>query len=144
MAPHLPNKKESKSMQKTFKPLKSYTTPVVLVGGGNIAWEKLNSISHNSYPIIGVDSGAEALYQSGIRVDKVIGDLDSVSKLQSLPQTTEIIKVSEQDTTDFEKALYSIDAPFFICFGFWGNRLDHCLSTIHILTKYRGLSPLVN
>ena len=125
-------------MHTPFKPLKSYSTPVVLVGGGEIAWEQLNLIRHHLYPMIGVDSGANALRLHEIIADVVIGDLDSISDLETFPQTTETIKVSEQKTTDFEKALYNIDAPLFICFGFWGNRLDHCLSTIHVLTKYRG------
>ncbi len=125
-------------MNTPFKPRKSYSTPVVLVGGGEIAWEKLHLIRNYLYPMVGVDSGAIALRSHDIIADVVIGDLDSISDIASLPQTMEIIKISEQQTTDFEKALYNIEAPLFICFGFWGNRLDHCLSTLHILTKYRG------
>jgi thiamine pyrophosphokinase len=125
-------------MQKPLKPLKSYSTPVVLVGGGEIAWEQLHLICDHSYPIIGVDSGANVLRLNDIIVDAVIGDLDSITDLATFPQTMETIKISEQQTTDFEKALYTIDAPLFICFGFWGDRLDHCLSALHVLTKYRG------
>ena len=125
-------------MQKTLKPLKSYGTPVVLVGGGRIAWEQLHLIRDHSYPMIGVDSGANELRTNDIIADAVIGDFDSITDLATFPQTMETIKVSEQQTTDFEKALYTIDAPLFICFGFWGDRLDHCLSALHVLTKYRG------
>lgn len=125
-------------MHSMLKPQKSYSTPVVLVGGGEIAWEKLHSINHHLYPIIGVDSGAHSLHQHGIVADVVVGDLDSISALVSFPQTTDTIKISEQETTDFEKALYIIDAPLYICFGFWGDRLDHCLSVLHVLTKYKG------
>jgi thiamine pyrophosphokinase len=125
-------------MQKILKPLKSYSTPVVLVGGGRIAWEQLHLIRDHSYPIIGVDSGANDLRLNDIIADAVIGDLDSITDLATFPQTMETIKISEQQTTDFEKALYTIDAPLFICFGFWGDRLDHCLSALHVLTKYRG------
>jgi len=125
-------------MQKPLKPLKSYSTPVVLVGGGRIAWEQLHLIRDHLYPIIGVDSGANDLRLNDIIADAVIGDLDSITDLATFPQTMETIKISEQQTTDFEKALYTIDAPLFICFGFWGDRLDHCLSALHVLTKYRG------
>jgi thiamine pyrophosphokinase len=125
-------------MQTPVKHLKFYSTPVVLVGGGKIAWEQLHLIRHHLYPIIGVDSGANALRLHDIIADVVIGDFDSITELAYLPQTTDTIKVSEQQTTDFEKALYTIDAPLFICFGFWGDRLDHCLSVLHVLTKYRG------
>ena len=125
-------------MQKPLKPLKSYSTPVVLVGGGEIAWEQLHLICDHSYPIIGVDSGANVLRLNDIIADAVIGDLDSITDLATFPQTIETIKISEQQTTDFEKALYTIDAPLFICFGFWGDRLDHCFSALHVLTKYRG------
>jgi thiamine pyrophosphokinase len=125
-------------MQTPRKPIKSFHTPVVLVGGGEISWEQLQLIRQYSYPMIGVDSGANALRLNDIIADVVIGDLDSISELAAFPQTTDTIKVSEQQTTDFEKALYTIDAPLFICFGFWGDRLDHCLSALHVLTKYRG------
>ena len=125
-------------MHTPLKSIKSFSTPVVLVGGGEIAWEQLHLIRQHFYPMIGVDSGANALRLHDIIADVVIGDLDSISELSSFPQTTDTIKISEQQTTDFEKALYTIDAPLFICFGFWGDRLDHCLSVLHVLTKYRG------
>lgn len=117
---------------------KAYKTPILLVGGGDIAWQQLEIINRSPYPIIGVDGGAVSLRDKGIIADVIIGDLDTLSNVAPFSAPTEIIKLEEQQTTDFEKALYSIEAPLFICFGFWGNRLDHCMSALHILTKYRG------
>jgi thiamine pyrophosphokinase len=122
---------------------KTYATPVILVGGGDIAWQQLEVINSSAYSVIGVDGGAVSLYEKGIIAELIIGDLDSVSNISSFPASTEIIKLEEQQTTDFEKALYSIDAPLFICFGFWGNRLDHCMSALHVLMKYRGQKCVV-
>ena len=103
-----------------------------------MAWESLDPLLQKGYPVIAVDGGANPLMAKGIVPDLVIGDLDSVSTTISFPEKTKIIEISEQQTTDFEKALYSINASLFICFGFWGSRLDHSLAALHMLTKYRS------
>lgn len=117
---------------------RDFATPVLLVGGGNVALELFEPLRQQGYPIIAVDGGANPLISKGIVPDLVIGDLDSVSTTIAFPEKAEFIEISEQQTTDFEKTLYSVNAPLFICFGFWGNRLDHSLAAIHVLTKYRS------
>lgn len=116
----------------------NFNTPVVLVGGGDIAWPPYELLTARNYPVIAADGGANLLREKGIIPDAIIGDLDSASNLADFPSKTQIIKIAEQETTDFEKALYTINAPLFIAFGFWGKRLDHSLAAIHALTKYRG------
>lgn len=117
--------------------IKTYRTPVLLVGGGDIAWDAFDKVRRHGYPIVAVDSGARYLAERGISPDVVIGDLDSLGELASYHDTSEVIEISEQQSTDFEKALYSIDAPLFLAFGFWGKRLDHSLAALHAVTKYR-------
>lgn len=116
----------------------SYQTPILLVGGGDIAWDVFDTIQNCNYPIIAVDAGARHLLDRNITPDLVIGDLDSFDAEKHPIQNTKIIQVPEQDTTDFEKALYSIEAPLYLAFGFWGKRLDHSLAALHVLTKYRS------
>lgn len=123
--------------------VRQFDSPVLLVGGGEIEWELLKQQRVAGYPIVGVDGGANRLKENGIVPDLLIGDLDSVADRDSYSKQTEIIEISEQDTTDFEKSLYSIDAPLFIAFGFWGGRLDHSLAALHVLTKYRSQKSIL-
>ena len=123
--------------------VKSYQTPVVLIGGGDVAWSAYASLGKHRYPIIAVDAGVHCLAQQNITPELIIGDMDSLGSIDIQPDKSEIIEISEQETTDFEKALYSIDAPLYLAFGFWGGRLDHSLAALHIVTKYRASKKVV-
>ena len=46
--------------------------------------------------------------------------------------------VGEQETTDLEKCLYSVEAPLFLGVGFLGGRVDHQLAAMNALVKYAG------
>jgi len=116
---------------------RTYRTPVLLIGGGEIAWDAFDKVRRHGYPIVAVDSGARYLSERGITADVIIGDMDSLKNPAIYQDNSDMIKISEQQSTDFEKALYSLDAPLFIGFGFWGKRLDHSLATLHVMTKYR-------
>ena len=48
----------------------------------------------------------------------------------------------EQDSTDLEKCLYSVEAPLFIGLGFLGGRIDHHLAAMSALVKFPG-KPVV-
>lgn len=120
-----------------------YDTPVILVGGGDVDWKWLEYVAGKGHPVIAVDSGADVLRDAGIQPDVIIGDLDSVSEIQGWPRQTAIVEISEQDTTDFEKALYTTTAPLYLAFGFLGKRLDHSLTALHCLIKYRRRKSIV-
>ncbi|MER2508444.1 MAG: thiamine pyrophosphokinase, partial [Amaricoccus sp.] len=47
-------------------------------------------------------------------------------------------EVAEQNSTDLEKCLYSIEAPLILGVGFLGGRLDHHLAAMNALVKYPG------
>jgi thiamine pyrophosphokinase len=115
---------------------KTYNDPVILVGGGDINWPALQDYLGHGHPVIAADGGANLLIKNNITPDSVIGDLDSFGDQASFSQSTTVIRIDEQDSTDFEKCLYSIAAPAFVGFGFLGKRLDHSLAALHILAKY--------
>ena len=48
----------------------------------------------------------------------------------------------EQDSTDLEKCLYSVEAPLFLGLGFLGGRIDHQLAAMNALVKLPG-KPVV-
>lgn len=109
--------------------------PVILVGGGDCHFSLLQKmISH--YPGIAVDGGIRHFAKCQHLADLHIGDMDSSPAGMSSQFAKDSLIVSEQDSTDFEKALYSIDAPLFISFGFAGGRFDHQISALHIMQKY--------
>ncbi|NCV11634.1 MAG: thiamine pyrophosphokinase [Rhodobacteraceae bacterium] len=75
--------------------------------------------------------------QYGCQPKQVIGDLDSLSpSLRSELDPSRVIHVPEQDTTDFEKLLIRVDAPFMLAVGFMGGRIDHQMAVQTVLTAY--------
>ncbi len=116
--------------------IKSFSKPIILVGGGIINERLLSSFIKKKLPMIAVDGGANCLTELSIKPDYIIGDLDSLNKKDALIDNNKIIKIAEQDTTDLEKAIYSFDAPAFIALGFGGKRMDHTFAAYHILYKY--------
>src|SRR6056297_3010753 len=47
-----------------------------------------------------------------------------------------MIRSAEQQTTDFEKCLYSLRAPLILATGFLGARTDHALAAMSALMAY--------
>jgi thiamine pyrophosphokinase len=70
--------------------------------------------------------------------EAVIGDFDSISAGSRLriPKKKQYL-VPEQSTTDFDKALRGIAAPFVLALGFAGARLDHGLAAMHTLVSHQ-------
>ena len=118
-----------------------FDEPVLLVGGADADPETLRQHAH--LPIVAADGGANHLRRSSILPRAVIGDLDSVTDKDHWQSVSKVVEVNEQDTTDFEKCLYLVDAPLFIAVGFTGNRLDHTLATLHVMQKLRKKKRVV-
>ena len=124
-------------MSETIK----FDQPVILVGGGEVDESLLWQFSH--LPIIAADGGANFLRQMSLLPVAVIGDLDSIKNKDHWHKTSRVIELAEQDTTDFEKCLYTIDAPVFIATGFTGSRFDHTLAALHVMQKYHQKKPVI-
>lgn len=118
---------------------------VLIVTGGQVDRLFLkNTIEKNNYSkIIGVDKGAEYLYNIGIIPDLLIGDFDSSNK-QCLEyyesKNIKIIKYSsDKDMTDTELAINNSinnNENNITIVGGFGSRIDHTLANILILEKY--------
>lgn len=119
----------------------TFNTPVLLVGGAGVDEATLRSDTFSHWPIIAADGGANALREFDILPTAVIGDLDSLTDHEYWQANTRVVEISEQDTTDFEKCLYSVNAPLLVAIGFTGRRFDHTLVSLHLLQKY---TPAVN
>ena len=119
----------------------TYDSQVLLVGGADIDTGILQP--YRNLPLVAADGGANHLRRLNWLPSVVLGDLDSLHDRTYWENHTRVIEISEQDTTDFEKCLYSIDAPLYIAAGFCGGRLDHTLATLHVVQKYHRQKSVV-
>jgi thiamine pyrophosphokinase len=97
---------------------------------------KILSILPLHLPIIAADGAANKLQKLEISPDYVVGDCDSFAPVFS--NKTKIIKIEEQDSTDFEKSLRFAEkhglTPLLIL-GMNGGEIDHILGNAIILLR---------
>lgn len=89
--------------------------------------------------VVAADGGADRALAAGIMPDAVIGDFDSITEAarQVIP-AARLHPIAEQDTTDFDKALRSVRAPFVLALGFAGARIDHALAVFNALLRHHS------
>ena len=110
--------------------------PVGLFGGGEIGPDDVNLVLSRVDTAIAADSGAAVLIDSGRIPDAVIGDFDSLSLAHRarIPEDR-LFPIREQNSTDFDKALRSVQAPLVLAAGFLGARVDHQLAVFNGLVR---------
>ena len=73
--------------------------------------------------------------------------VETVTEWHQTPWLTQwtflTIRVPEQETTDFEKALYCTEAPVTIALGMTGGRFDHTLAALDAVTKHGKDRPII-
>ncbi len=109
---------------------------LVLVGAGRIDKKLLLRLHKNGATIIAADGGAKYCGKLNITPTAIIGDMDSLKTKSAWAEKTKLVELKEQETTDFEKCLYSTSAHLTIALGMSGNRLAHTLSAIDIIGRY--------
>jgi thiamine pyrophosphokinase len=115
--------------------------PVTLLGGANILPEVVHQVLAHAPNLVAADGGARVALDLGhvpqVVIEAVIGDFDSIDAV-SLAQIApdRLHRISEQDSTDFEKCLTRICAPLILAAGFSGGRLDHELAVYNVLLRY--------
>ena len=112
---------------------------VTLIGAGDPRREDLEEALKLAPTLVAADGGAGFALGWGHRPERVIGDLDSLDPdaRRSFPEDR-ILHVAEQESTDFEKCLTRIDAPFVLAAGFTGGRSDHALAAFSVLARRVG------
>jgi len=108
-----------------------------LVGGGPTDAETLSLALSLAPRLVAADSGAAAALAAGHVPEAVIGDMDSLAEtdLALMPQER-VHRITEQDSTDFDKCLTTIRAPLIVGLGFTGARLDHQLAAFNSLVRH--------
>lgn len=112
-------------------------TGITLIGGGETDAETVRSALGFAPDVVAADGGADVALSFGLRPSAVIGDFDSISEAAraTLP-ADRLFPIAEQDSTDFDKCLRSIAAPFILALGFTGARLDHTLAAFNTLARH--------
>lgn len=124
--------------------LPPFSEPITLLGGGETDLETLTEALLLAPRIVAADGGANVARSFGQRPELVIGDLDSADR-QNLADLdpSRVLFVAEQETTDFEKCLMRLSAPFILGLGFTGLRFDHSLSACNALVRHSGSACLL-
>ncbi len=110
-------------------------SPVTLIGGGPWRPEDLEAALAIAPTLVAADSGADSALSAGFEPELVVGDMDSISAATRTHLGARVREVSEQDSTDFDKVLRSVEAPLMLGVGFVGARLDHQLAAMAVLAR---------
>lgn len=117
----------------TPEPVVRSAEAVTLVGGGPLTEGDLRLAMTLAPTLVAADGGAARCLAAGLAPRAVIGDMDSIPPQAARALADRLHPVTEQESTDFDKALSRVEAPFLIAVGFSGGRLDHELAALHAL-----------
>jgi thiamine pyrophosphokinase len=117
----------------TGKTLLRFDRPLAIVGGGTVDFGLLRALAARNVAFLGADGGGNTIGAAGFVPEAILGDLDSLEDRESWEARTRVIHIPEQITTDFQKALYSTEAPVTLALGMTGKRLDHTLAALGAL-----------
>lgn len=114
----------------------------VIAGGPDINPQIVHDIASDSEMIICADSGADVAIKAGLRIDKLLGDLDSISAeakeyISGNDIPVEVFPV-QKDMTDTELALRQLDKSDEIrLIVSLAGRPDHMIVNIMLLIKLK-------
>jgi thiamine pyrophosphokinase len=124
-------------------PIVESQTGVTLIAGGPVLSRDLKSAMARAPLVVAADGGADRALALGVRPAAVIGDMDSISDKTRGLLGDVVHEVPEQESTDFDKALRNIRAPFVLALGCLGGRVDHELAVLSVLIRRQTLRCLL-
>ncbi len=108
---------------------------VTLVAGGPVLRRDFSLARRFAPRVVAADGGADHVLAMGAEPEAVIGDMDSISPEAAARLEGRLYRVPEQESTDFDKALGHIAAPFVLALGCLGGRVDHELAVFSGLLR---------
>ncbi len=123
------------------------STIAIVVNGDLPGNDRLAEVWRQSELVISTDGAVNSLMVRGHLPHVVVGDLDSLDPRvrELLPASVEVIEVSCQESTDLEKAFRLAllrGASEVVVAGIGGGRLDHAITNLAILYKFRREVPI--
>lgn len=116
---------------------------LVIVGGGTVDYQLLRDLHASGGHLVAADGGADQIALAGLTPEAIVGDFDSLSQPDDWLGRTRLMRIEEQETTDFEKALYSTEAPLTIALGMTGGRFDHTLAALDAVSRYARARTII-
>ncbi|MBL3575041.1 thiamine diphosphokinase [Rhodovulum sulfidophilum] len=113
-----------------------HSDKITLLGGATVDPAHLRRALEIAPALVAADGGADAALAAGCLPGAVIGDFDSISDAAraAIPDDRQY-RVTEQDSTDFEKCLRHVAARLVLGLGFLGDRFDHGLAALNALVR---------
>ncbi|NRA89581.1 MAG: thiamine diphosphokinase [Simkaniaceae bacterium] len=128
-------------MQNLNKIIQSHKSVICL--DGTPPCEKAISLINPGAKVLAADGAAKWAEKQNAQLDFIIGDGDSASF--SKTSSAQVVKINDQDTTDFEKCIgFARDENLLpsLILGISGGELDHILGNIQALLKHSEKAPL--
>jgi thiamine pyrophosphokinase len=110
-------------------------TGVTLIAGGPVLKRDLRASLGLAPFLVAADGGADRALALGEAPQAVFGDMDSITPETHAHLGSVLHPIAEQDSTDFDKALRHIRAPFVLGLGCLGGRVDHELAALTVLAR---------
>ncbi|MDV7144562.1 thiamine diphosphokinase [Tropicimonas sp. TH_r6] len=109
---------------------------ITLLGGGKARPAELREALTLAPVLVAADGGADFALRQDVEPEAVIGDMDSLSDaIRAALPARKLHRIAEQNSTDFDKALRSVEAPLVLGVGFLGRRVDHQLANFNVLAR---------
>lgn len=124
-------------------PVATFEDVLVIVGGGTVDADLLRELYASGARIVGADGGADKISAVGLKPEVIIGDFDSLKDPAKWLGKTRLMQISEQETTDFEKSLYSTRAPVTVALGMTGGRFDHTLAALDAVARHANRRKII-
>lgn len=125
------------------QPIVESQTGVTLIAGGPVSARDLRAALARAPVLVAADGGADRALALGVRPVAVIGDMDSITAAARTQLGAVVHHVPEQESTDFDKALRNIRAPFVLALGCLGGRVDHELAVLSVLIRRHAMPCLL-
>lgn len=115
---------------------------VLFLNGNKPNIKIINKFLSKKSLIVSADGASNYLKHMKVTPDVIIGDLDSITPKNLKYYTkkkVKIVKLEEQETTDFEKSLnyiISLKIKKISVFGAISKRYDHTLNNLSVLKRY--------
>lgn len=128
---------QARPVQPPTRPLLRTSGGVTLIGGGGVGADVLARALALAPRLVAADGGADAAIALGQLPELAIGDFDSISdSARAALGPDRLHHMTEQESTDFDKALRHVAAAFTLAVGFAGARLDHTLAAFNVLARH--------